>query len=163
MLLWQFETQRDYLGAGPQRLSDATELLAPPSVNPEGRDADVRHLRAAMYLAGYAIECVLKAYIISRVPGTTTFTDALAQRPDCGLRRIRELRGSAGHNLIRLMEATDVETAMDQEDREAWGMCATWNPQWRYCGQPLSASERRTAEEFVQAAQRLWNLIRGRV
>jgi hypothetical protein len=64
--MWQFDGKTDYIKAARMRLADAYELLEHPS-SPDPPEADrlpdpgVRHLRGALYLAGYAIEFALKA------------------------------------------------------------------------------------------------------
>ena len=52
-----------YWKAAARRLQDAQELLQPPTINADEQGAETRHLRAAVYLAGYAVECILKVYI----------------------------------------------------------------------------------------------------
>ena len=56
------DTIQDYRRSATRRLEDAKELLEPPTLDPQRSDADRRHLRGAMYLAGYAVECLVKAY-----------------------------------------------------------------------------------------------------
>ena len=63
--------------AAIRRLRDAKELLQPSSLDSLEQGASTRHLRASIYLAGYAIECILKAYSISRVAKTMYLTEAL--------------------------------------------------------------------------------------
>lgn len=53
----------DFVKSGPHRLQNAEELMELPTRAAQGSDAGQRHLRAAMYLAGYAVECMLKAYL----------------------------------------------------------------------------------------------------
>src|SRR4051794_32059413 len=56
----------DFVKSAPRRLKDAEELIEHPTADPQRSDADRRHLRGAMYLAGYAVECLLKAYLIEQ-------------------------------------------------------------------------------------------------
>ena len=56
----------DFVKSGPRRLKDANELMEMPTADAQRSDAKNRHLRGAMYLAGYAIECLLKAYLIEQ-------------------------------------------------------------------------------------------------
>ena len=58
------DTIQDYRHSAARRLEDARELLEPPTLDPQRSDADRRHLRGAMCLAGYAVECLVKAYFI---------------------------------------------------------------------------------------------------
>ncbi len=88
--------------AGLQRLRDAEELLQPPSITPNVSEASTRHLRGAMYLAGYGIECVLKEYIISPTPPARSLGKALEIREASG-KSAFDLYSSAGHNLTGLL------------------------------------------------------------
>jgi len=77
--------------------------------------AGERHLRAAVYLAGYAIECILKVYIISRVAGAVSLAGAIEDRRAMG-EQIPNILGAEGHRLTILLSLTDLETyLMDEE------------------------------------------------
>ena len=60
----EFDGVSEYLKAAGQRLQDAQQLLQPPTLLTNRSDAATRHARGAMYLAGYAIEFILKVYIL---------------------------------------------------------------------------------------------------
>lgn len=99
--------------ASLKRLRDAHELLELPTYDPSGGDADSRHLCAATYLAGYAVECALKAVIINRIEVkrqrfTKRWTEVLLyrkhQQPD--------LSGANSHNLQSLLTVSGLENEL---------------------------------------------------
>lgn len=95
----EFDSIGDYVKAGPRRLADAKELLEQPTLEPDAPDAAHRHLRGAVYLAGYAVECALKAYIISRAPPAQRFLEAIERRRQEGepdLRLLGRSRAQSG-------------------------------------------------------------------
>jgi hypothetical protein len=148
----QFDRISDYVEAAPKRLADARELLAWPTVDADGPDAAHRHLRGAVYLAGYAVECALKAYIISRVPGAQRFHEAITRRATAGETSL-DFRGSQAHNLERLWRATDLEAGMDTDTvvKTAWGVIRKhWSTDLRYA--PTHLTGRNVARQAVEAA-----------
>ncbi|MBM3475926.1 MAG: hypothetical protein FJX75_21875 [Armatimonadetes bacterium] len=155
---WRFDRIGDYVKAAPKRLDDARELLEAPTWGRERGDAAHRHLRAAVYLAGYVVECSLKAYIISRVPGARSFEDAIRRRAEEGETGL-DFTGRRAHDLRALRRATDLDPVLDQSDdiREAWGRCQKWDPDWRY--DPSHFTSRREAGLFVEAAATLHTAI----
>jgi hypothetical protein len=81
----------------------------------------------AAYLAGYAIECLLKACFAAR-----TAADALPERPGYD--------SLYTHNLGRLLVLAGLDKALRQEDaelREHWALVSRWSEQWRYDPMPL--------------------------
>jgi hypothetical protein len=62
----RFDSLADFVKSGPRRLRDAEELLETPTLFPHEAGSASRHLRGAMYLAGYGVECLVKACIIAR-------------------------------------------------------------------------------------------------
>jgi hypothetical protein len=126
-----FDTLSDYLGAGRMRVVDAQELLQPPTFLPEDRAALTRHLRGAVYLAGYAVECALKAYIITESE-TETFSEAISARCEAG--ENLDFHGRRGHNLPLLMRASGLMPAVEMDPvlLRAWQYCLNWGPDERY-------------------------------
>jgi hypothetical protein len=131
----------------PKRLADARELLEPRSLEAERSDRATRHLRGAVYLAGYAVECILKVYIIERTdahlrtPGRRVqkWSEALATREAVGERP--DLRGARSHNLFLLFGATDLSQHMSASDGiyETWTRCFKhWNASLRYNPRPIA-------------------------
>jgi HEPN domain-containing protein len=99
----------------------------------------LRHRRwhSAIYLAGYAVECRLKA-AICRVKGLATLPPEYQT-----------------HDLRALLHATGWEQSMAQ-DRRAWDAFQTvdkiWSVEMRYTTKPYG---RREAENFFEALGRL--------
>ena len=142
--------------AAQRRLKDARELLQTPTLDPQESGADTRHLRAAVYLAGYAVECALKEYIIAH-ERATTLTEATRLRRDAG-EDIPDLLGANGHNLDLLLRLTGLTGRLDPDVRrkQDWGICLRWRSTWRYDPTP-PPSEFATA--FVAATQRVHGWI----
>lgn len=140
----------DYLGASPKRLADACKLLAPPGGPTEAYQVDLRHLCGAQYLAGYAVECALKAYIIHqlhsrrRTRRVETWDAVIQLRP--------ELAGAESHKLELLLKATDLAGQMggDTALAKAWGQCCKWTAALRYSSRPIGGTG-----EIIQACERV--------
>lgn len=62
----EFDGLTTFRISGFHRLRDAEHLLTPPLVQTGEHGVTTRHLRGAMYLCGYGIECLLKAYLIAK-------------------------------------------------------------------------------------------------
>lgn len=150
-----------YLKVAPRRVQDAEELLQHPSLNPNERGAEVRHLRSAMYLAGYAVECVLKAYLISHEPPAQSLAEVLKLRGERG-KRIANLLGYEGHNLVLLLSLTDLEASLDThpERKKDWGVCLKWRSDWRYDSTSPKVTD---AEVFVRSVRRLHDWVTARL
>jgi len=148
---YRYDHVDHYRVAGRQRLEDARKLMAKAKGESE---ADARrHLRAAAYLAGYAVECALKVYIAERA-GCGRFAEACAARESSGLRP-HDFAGRQGHNLALLLSATDLEGLADwvAKCRRAFMRVATeWSVDWRYCRKELG---RAYTDELVGAAKQV--------
>ncbi len=106
------DTVQDYRRSAARRLEDARELLEPPTLDPQRSDADRRHLRGAMYLAGYAVECLVKAYLIQHT-NAQTLVEAIdtlnEQRQRQGMEPVENItRSAAGHKLLYLLQLTNL-------------------------------------------------------
>jgi hypothetical protein len=153
------ETAAQYDLAKVQQLRDAQELLAHPTADAFGTDAHDRHLAGAMYLAGYAVECVLKAYIIRKygVPshGVTPPTGRDVRLDEV----LPAVRAATAINLApRLHSLHDLWQAaafpaVPVATTADLSVCSPWQVDWRY--QPGSTPARLEAEEFVGAAERV--------
>ncbi|HCU34749.1 MAG TPA: hypothetical protein DGT21_04660 [Armatimonadetes bacterium] len=159
------DSVRDYAAVGPQRLADAYELLEQPTWENSADDAGHRHLRAAVYLAGYAVECALKAYIVSREfpgdrSGRRTLSETIVRRTQRG--DAPQLSGRRTHNLTLLLRASHLERAMEHNERikRQWGMLLKWDPDWRYNPRPYT--DRSAARTLVDAAAALHDWISSR-
>lgn len=157
------DTIQDYRRSATRRLEDAQELMEPPTLDPQRSDADRRHLRGAMYLAGYAIECLLKAYLIQHM-NTQTLAAALdtlnEQRRRRGLERVENVaRSAAGHRLLYLLQLTDLPY-YPRYDGRLWGRVAQWRSSWRYETDPVPRIE---AAEFLGDVQALVDWISPKI
>ena len=146
----EFDGISEYLKAAIQRLEDALELLQPPTLYPNRSDAKTRHLRGAMYLAGYALECIIKAYIITRFKAQT-LEEAIRIAPASKRRLMKKLNTVDGHNLRLLISLTDmgIPLAGNVSMLRHWTICLTWDSGWRYNPRPVRVEH---AREFVDAA-----------
>lgn len=162
----QYDGRSELLKAAPKRLDDAWELLEAPTRNPERSDADYRHLCAAYYLAGYAVECVLKAYVILLLDGrgseriarwsqVIAHVEAAGGGPD--------LTGRHSHRLNRLLIVSELEAQLgsDLQARHDWGICGTWDYAARYM--PEHMRDREGIERFVAACDHLFHWVERRL
>lgn len=141
-------------------MGDALELLQEPSLNPVQSDGKRRHLRGAMYLAGYAVEFSLKAYLIAMHHPLRTLSAV-----DLKLRRIDpnvpNLVGSAGHNISAILSLTDLEVSLDDFHRKRIGIVVSkWHPNMRY--NPL-VPKKEDATELVYASRDVLEWIVRRI
>ena len=150
------DTAREYKRAAGRRFDDAHELMQMPTWDSQRSDAKQRHLRGAMYLAGYAVECLLKAYLIHQMNAQTLgeATQVLdVQRASRGLRPLRNiLRTAAGHQIAYLIQLTDLQTAYPGYDLKLWGRLGEWQAAWRYESDIVARAEAETFLIDVQAA-----------
>jgi HEPN domain-containing protein len=143
----QYHGVTEQAKAAKQRWEDALALFE------KGR------YRGAMYVAGYAVECLLKT--------------KLMRMYDC--RQLRELenelhtRGTISANtsifthqlalLLRLTRAAD----RLRNDSEKWRLFATvnrWVPAWRYNAKPCRAED---AEDYLEAVRTIVQWIEANV
>ena len=106
------DTIQDYKRSAARRLEDARELLETPTLGSQRSDAARRHLHDAIDLAGYAAECLVKAYIIQYV-GTQTLAAAVDKRNEQRKRRELEpvkniAQSAAGHKVLYLLQLADL-------------------------------------------------------
>jgi hypothetical protein len=97
------------------------------------RISEARHLLAggfpagAYYLAGYAVECALKAQIAGRF--------SAAEIPDLG-----EVRAVYTHDLVKLMDLAGLKPALEERARaealfeRSWWAVSRWSEAARYRG-----------------------------
>ncbi len=150
----EFDGISEFVKSGPRRLRDAEELLQPPTLNPTEQGADTRHLRGAVYLAGYGVECLLKAYIISRQANCAHLSDARDEIRKS--KDIRDICSAAGHDLRYLLSLTDLEARLDEPKRRQMGICFKWSSTGRYDPRPVT---REDATARVEAARNIVNWI----
>jgi len=149
------ETQSDFELASRRHLTDASELLEPPTSDASAPDASTRHLAGAMYLAGYAVECKLKEFLFKKfsllvtpAPGASITLDDIRPHID----------GALGSHLKDLHSIPDLWSATELSGRDTTmtanaGTCAAWRVAWRYT--PPGNRARPDAEQLVNAASDL--------
>ena len=147
------DTIQDYKRSAVRRMEDAKELLEVPTFDPQRSDASYRHLRGAMYLAGYAVECLVKAYLIQHLNAQTlaAAVDALnQQRQQRGKEQVEQIaRTAAGHRILYLLQLTDLPQ-YPAYDPKLWARVALWRSSWRYETEPIARTE---AEKFMDDVQ----------
>ena len=147
------DTIQDYTRSAFRRLEDARELLETPTFDSQRSDAGRRHGRGAMYLAGYAAECLLKAYLIQHMNAQTLSAAVSAlneQRERRGLEPVENIaRTAAGHKIMYLLQVTNLPQYPDY-DQKAWSRVGQWRSSWRYETDNVSHS---VASEFVDDIQ----------
>lgn len=151
----EFDGISEYVKSGFGRLRDAEELLQPPTLSPNEQGASTRHLRGAVYLAGYGVECFLKAYLISRRQNCLRLSAARDAIRSAG-NPVRDICGEAGHDLRYLLSLTDLEARMEPKRRRQMSVAAKWSSIGRYDPRPIA---RQDAIERVTAARALVDWI----
>ena len=129
---------RRYYRAGKQRLAEAELILR-----------QVKLPAASVYLAGYGVECLLKALLVERTPD--------AERPEL----IGMLKARFGHSVTRLRAGLarrgvrgPAGVALDL------AVIASWSPDLRYEPGP---GKMASAELFMRAATRVVAWADGRI
>lgn len=135
------DAKRFYIAAR-RRLDDARALLAV--------DHATDHTTGSMYLAGYTVECMLKALII--VQATST------RKPEV----LKEFHGSGAHNFDRLRAAylRLGGTGFPKNVVESFLVVQEWGTDWRYDPAPRPADD---AESFLASVARIWDCIDKRL
>ena len=161
----------EFLKAAPKRLNDAWELLEAPSRNRDASDAAYRHVCAAYYLAGYAVECILKVYIMRLVEARSQRT-RISRWPQAVQHLARggnpiRLSGAHSHDLAKLYQAAELaaQVETDRKIADVWTQCAKWDYAARYCPQflPEAMRDRTAVAEFVSACDTMYHWIAQRV
>jgi HEPN domain-containing protein len=127
------DAKRFYRAAG-QRLEDAQFL------------SESTRTTAAVYLAGYCVECMLKALIIARA-GKSKKDEVL-----------EEFRGAGAHNYDRLLAMYERyggsrPTKKNKELAEAFVIVGSWSTDMRYDPGTMPGDD---ADEFMDAVRRIW-------
>ncbi len=153
----------DFVKSGPRRLKDAEEMMEPPTADAARSDARIRHLRGAMYLAGYAVECLLKAYLIEQ-EGCRSLSEAQmvinARRTRQSQLPIQRIANSAaGHSIYYLVGLTDIST-LPGYDGALWGRLAAWTTAWRY---EHNVPAQHDAERFLRDVRVAVGWLRNRI
>ena len=155
----RFDNVHDFRKAAHHRLRDAQELLERPTLDAQAPDRDRRHLRGAMYLAGYSVECILKAYLVDmhRPLQTLSAVDAKlrASQP-----RMANLLSSEGHSIAVILGFTDLEAYQTELIRRQFGQLSSlWSVDMRY---DPSYPVRPQAAEHVRNAKEIFDWVNSR-
>lgn len=122
---------RPFYTAGKQRFEDAQLLFE-----------KAQRTTGAVYLAGYGVECLLKALVISAVPA--------GQRNKI----LAEFRGARAHNFDRLKHQYMARGGANfpSEITKSFALANTWDTEWRYRAGTVPPGE---AEDSLQAAEQI--------
>lgn len=128
---------RRYYRVAFQRLDDGSALL------------EISRPRAAIYLTGYAVECILKALLLIETPPTQR-TDMLAS-----------FRGAIAHNIEWLRDrlVQRVGRFPVNENRHV-SLVSSWSTDLRYEAGP---GDRDDAEAFLASAEAILRWADGRM
>ena len=157
-----YDHQDSLVRAALRRLRDARKLLDEPRGRSRSGVGD-QHLRGAGYLAGYAVECTLKVYVIRHTPRALRWSEAVAEHNRRGRRPALEART---HSLSQLLLATDLARYLDTDRgmKEKWGLCNMWRPSWRYNPDAHGPWRNRAeAENWIAAVAEVYNWVRARM
>ena len=125
-------------GASRQRLEDAKTLL------------NASRGRGAMYMAGYAVECLLKTKLmhIYNCKNLRELEDLLRQRSI--LPAHRTVFTHQLEDLLRLTPSYN-RVIRNHEMLSLFNKVNQWTPNWRYISKPTN---RREATEFITSIER---------
>ncbi len=158
------DTIEGYRRAATCRFADARELMEPPTRDDQRSDAKKRHLRGGMYLAGYTVECLLKAYLIQQM-SVQTLGDAMERLDERRLKRgmqpVKNIaRTAAGHQIAYLVQLTDLESKYTGYDRRLWGRVGAWTSSWRYESDTVKWE---TARDFLEDVEAVVNWLQAKL
>lgn len=112
-----------------------------------------------MYLAGYAVECLLKKKLMVKFGCHTLIQleDELRQR-----RRLKESESVFSHSLETLLRmAAGLDSVRERrETSAAFNVVNEWVPAWRYSPDPGSAA---SCEDFVDSVEAMLKWINNNV
>jgi len=116
-----------------------------------------------MYLAGYAAECLVKAYLIQHMNAQTleAAVDPLnEQRRQQGLEQVEQIaRTAAGHKISYLLQLTDLPQCPTY-DPKRWVCIAQWRSSWRYETDRVAHTD---AGEFLDNVQAVVNWLSPKI
>lgn len=158
----RYDGKSEFVKAANSRLNDARLLL---DASKQAKPAE-RHTQGAKYLAGYAVECILKVYII-HAQDANTLVEAVQRlrereqkRPNP--RAIPDLMGAPGHQLRTLLSLTDLEGHYEARSElgRAWNICLRWDSTWRYSPKQPPYED---AKEFVEAVETVYRWVKSKL
>jgi hypothetical protein len=135
-------------GAAAKRLADARALLSKGAA----------HTGGAMYLAGYALECRIKAKAMERHRCATL----PELRTKLRLADDRIFSHKLEQLIVDLLHTRTLErlVAARASSRPAWLLANTWSPQWRYDN--VNKDEKK-AREFVDGVEVVYKWLGNNV
>lgn len=138
MALPQRTEARRYYRAAKQRFEDAQLLL------------NAERTTGAVYLAGYTVECYLKALILAGVA------------PKRGKRILEMFRGRLGHDIAWLIELyrNHVSEALPLQVTRHLSRLASWTTDLRY---ETGALKKHDAKEFLESVWAVTVWVEGRM
>jgi hypothetical protein len=163
---WLYDTYGDYVVSARRRIADAWELLEHPTWEPDDSDSGTRHLAAAYYLAGYAVECAIKSYFMCLESSRLTLSELISRHGH------REQLVEKPHSLHRWWMVTDLDDrlaalaasgqpqSVSQAERLRVGrsmVFGRWSTAMRY--QAGFHPSRGDAAKWIGAADRLYRWI----
>jgi hypothetical protein len=130
---------RPFYRAGKQRFEDARVLLE-----------KAERTTGAIYLAGYGVEGLLKALVLSVV--------SAGDRQDM----VADFRGARAHNYdwLKARYFAHGGAPFPSEISKALALVNTWDTEWRY---RAGLAARREAEDFLHAAEAIILWADGRL
>jgi hypothetical protein len=141
------QTEKQFREAAQRHLADAYRLLGDAAARCSC-EACSKHRVGAVYLAGYAVECALKAHAIRR-RGKTLWEEVVVEEEGKGSRGVR-LRGAAGHSLPDLLTAAGLDVTVSPSMHDRWKLlAAAWSVELRYAA---GARSRQQVRAVVVAA-----------
>lgn len=150
----QDEKWQDFRDAAIARLQDAEELIQMPSIRPNEHGALTRHSNGAKYLAGYGVECIFKAYLLTNNK-CSTLPDVIEKLRRQG-KQPKDITGRDGHNLSHLYILTDLEQKLPPALVKEIGKCFKWRSTWRYNDR---TAEKIDPVEFVNSVRTIVNYV----
>jgi HEPN domain-containing protein len=106
--------------------------------------------QAAIYLAGYAVECILKALLLSRIPARKTAST------------LRTFRGEKGHDLewLKVQYYKSGGDAFPPRIAQAFARVRAWSTDLRY---DPGTAQLKDATPFLEAVEQIIVWARGRL
>lgn len=115
--------------------------------------------RGAMYIAGYAIECLLKAKLMEQYGGLhlAGLQEKLVER-----RQIGESQTLFSHELTFLLGLTGAlpRLLMDRDGQKSFRLVNQWVPAWRY---NVRCTGREDADDFLKAVESIQQWITNNI
>ncbi len=122
----KIKNETEYFKCAMHRLRDAEKLMELTNSSSGAQKAIRLYRRRAIYIAGYGVECMLKAYMIHTY-NCKTLSEAADRIRQNGISVGQIDKGSAGHNMIHLYNISLLDNYLANEHREDMEICKTGN------------------------------------